>query len=242
MMIKLAERDNSRQLLKKDSRQMIKAAIFDLDGTLAYTLPDLTEGLNRTRERFGLDRITANDTLKFINGTTAQFIRSCFPEGMDEQYYSDAVNTYIDEYSKCFLDNTTAYDGLSETLGILKRSGVRLAVLTNKDNRHANTIVNKLFGGDVFETVIGTGRFPGKPDPTSSLYIADMFSAKPCEIVFIGDSDVDVITAKNAGMIALDVSWGYRSEDILLEAGADHIAHKPEDIIKIIGQINSATE
>lgn len=217
---------------------MIKAAIFDLDGTLACTLPDLTEGVSRTRARFGRPPITEEEVLTFINGTTLEYIHNCFPDLTGDEM-ALAEKTYMEEYSHCFLDHTYAYEGLVEVVAELKRRGIRVAVFTNKDNHHANEIVKKLYGDGTFELIIGTGRFPGKPDPTGALYIAEQLGATPAETVFIGDSDVDVHTGLNAGMVCLDVSWGYRSEEILIAEGAQYMAHTPADILEIINEINS---
>lgn len=215
---------------------MIKAAIFDLDGTLACTLPDLTEGMCRTRKKFGMPPITEEEVLVFINGTTLEYIHNCFPM-LGPEEMKKAEETYLREYSECYLDNTYAYDGLVDAVRRLKESGIRLGVFTNKDNEHAGQIVRKLYG-DLFEIVVGTGRFPGKPDPTGAIYIADFLGAKPEETVFIGDSDVDVHTGQNAAMTCLDVSWGYRSEEFLVEQGAQYMAHSPQEIVEIIEKLN----
>ncbi|MBQ9510965.1 MAG: HAD family hydrolase [Clostridia bacterium] len=218
---------------------MIKAAIFDLDGTLANTLPDLTEGMCRARARYGFPPITEKEILKFVNGTTDDYVHKCFPEGQDEDFFQQAKKVYIEEYSRCYLNNTYAYEGMTSLMDDLKSRGIRLAVFTNKDHKSANDIVKKLYGDGVFEIILGTGFFPGKPDPAGALYLAEKLGAKPSETVFIGDSDVDVNTAKNAGMIRLDVSWGYRDEAFLHGAGAQYIAHDAGEILKIIDKINS---
>ena len=216
---------------------MIKAVIFDLDGTLAYTLPDLTEGMNRARARYGLPPVTRKHLLSFINGTTDQFIRNSFPEGQSDEYYSKAKEIYLNEYSQCYLHNTTAYDGMAELLADLRADGLPLAVFTNKDNDHANDIVKKLYGGEIFEEILGTGRFPGKPSPEGALYLAEKYGVSPSECAFVGDSDVDMKKAKNAGMVAVGVTWGYREKEILKEAGADFIADKPSVVYDIINKI-----
>lgn len=216
---------------------MIKAVIFDLDGTIAFTLPDLTEGMNRARARYGLPPVTRKHLLSFINGTTDQFIRNSFPEGQSDEYYSKAKEIYLNEYSQCYLHNTTAYDGMAELLADLRADGLPLAVFTNKDNDHANDIVKKLYGGEIFEEILGTGRFPGKPSPEGALYLAEKYGVSPSECAFVGDSDVDMKTAKNAGMVAVGVTWGYREKEILKEAGADFIADKSSVVYDIINKI-----
>ena len=216
---------------------MIKAVIFDLDGTIAFTLPDLTEGMNRARARYGLPPVTRKHLLSFINGTTDQFIRNSFPEGQSDEYYSKAKEIYLNEYSQCYLHNTTAYDGMAELLADLRADGLPLAVFTNKDNDHANDIVKKLYGGEIFEEILGPGRFPGTPSPEGALYLAEKYGVSPSECAFVGDSDVDMKTAKNAGMVAVGVTWGYREKEILKEAGADFIADKPSVVYDIINKI-----
>ena len=216
---------------------MIKAVIVDLDGTIAFTLPDLTEGMNRARARYGLPPVTRKHLLSFINGTTDQFIRNSFPEGQSDEYYGKAKEIYLNEYSQCYLHNTTAYDGMAELLADLRADGLPLAVFTNKDNDHANDIVKKLYGGEIFEEILGTGRFPGKPSPEGALYLAEKYGVSPSECAFVGDSDVDMKTAKYAGMVAVGVTWGYREKEILKEAGADFIADKPSVVYDIINKI-----
>lgn len=216
---------------------MIKAVIFDLDGTLAYTLPDLTEGMNKARACYGLPPITEQFLLTFINGTTDQFIRNAFPQGHSDEYYSKAKEIYLNEYGQCYLHNTKAYDGMAETLSKLYADGLPLAVFTNKDNDHANDIVNKLYGNKIFDEILGTGRFPGKPSPEGALYLAEKYGVKPCECAFVGDSDIDMKTAKNAGMVAVGATWGYREKEILIGAGADITADNPRDIYEIIKKI-----
>lgn len=216
---------------------MIEAVIFDLDGTLAFTLPDLTEGMNRARACYGLPPVTEEFILSFINGTTDQFIHNSFPAGQSEEYYAKAKQTYLAQYGTCYLHNTTAYDGMAELLADLRADGLPLAVFTNKDNDHANDIVKKLYGGEIFEEILGTGRFPGKPSPEGALYLAEKYGVSPFECAFVGDSDVDMKTAKNAGMVAVGVTWGYREKEILKEAGADFIADKPSVVYDIINKI-----
>lgn len=212
---------------------MFKAAIFDLDGTIAYTLPDLAEGLTRAHEKYGLPPVTEEQVLKFVNGTTDEFIRACFPAGQSREYYAEALNTYLCEYSKCCLHNTRAYDGINEALLILRENNIKLAVLTNKDDSSAKGIVEKLFPG-IFDIIIGHGRFPGKPDPQSTLYIADFFGAKPEEVAYFGDSDVDMMTSERAGTYTCGVTWGYRGADILEKTGARVLLGNPEKIIDVI--------
>ena len=126
---------------------------------------------------------------------------------------------------------------MAETLSKLYSDGLPLAVFTNKDNDHANDIVKKLYGSEVFEEILGTGRFPGKPSPDGALYLAGKYGVSPSECAFVGDSDVDMKTAKNAGMVAVGATWGYREKEILIASGADVTVDRPCDIYDIIKKI-----
>ncbi len=214
-----------------------KGAIFDLDGTIAYTLPDLHVCLNRMLEVLGYPLKTIDDVLYNVNYCEREYIRHSIPESeMDNEDTVDrCVSVYSEIYEKHFCDNTTVYDGLGEVISRLKESGIRLAVNTNKNHSHACEMLKKLLPDETFEIIVGDGIYKHKPSPEGALSIADYFGLKPEEICFIGDSNVDMETANNAGMFALGVTWGYRSREVLLEYGADAIAEKVGDILEIIG-------
>lgn len=213
---------------------MIKAAIFDFDGTLANTLPDLCSSLNRMRAHFGFAPITVEDVLKAVNHATRRYVRLSLPEEFDESRMDEAMEVYFASYAVHYLDETVPYDGMAETVSKLKEQGVRVAVMSNKDNKHLREMVEKLFP-NLFETVWGTVEgVPVKPDPARAFLIADELGVKPEEFAFIGDSDVDMKTANNAGMAAIGVSWGYRDPQILRENGACKVAENADDLYQIL--------
>lgn len=213
---------------------MIKAAIFDFDGTLANTLPDLCASLNWMRAHFGYGPIAEVDVLRAVNNATARFLRMCLPEDFDEARMDEAIEAYFAAYAKHYLDKTAPYAGLSDLLARLRADGFRLAVMSNKDDEHVKEMTETLFPG-LFDAVWGTVEgIPVKPDPARALLIAEDFGFKTDEVAFIGDSDVDMTTAKRAGMLPVGVSWGYRSADVLREAGAACVAEDADDLYKII--------
>ncbi len=213
---------------------MIKAAIFDFDGTLANTLPDLCTSLNLMRAHFGYQPITDKDVLRAVNNATVRFIRMCLPDNFDDARMDEAVEAYFAAYAKYYLDKTAPYEGVAELLARLRANGIGLAVMSNKDNEHVGEMTEALFPG-AFDAIWGTVEgVPVKPDPARAFMIAEEFSVKPEEVAFVGDSDVDVITAKNAGMLPIGVSWGYRSAEILKKAGAAYVADDTEELYKII--------
>ncbi|MBO5111038.1 MAG: HAD family hydrolase [Clostridia bacterium] len=211
---------------------MIKVAIFDLDGTLADTMGDLMTAMNGMLRELGFPTRTKEELLTFINNGAYRFVQHSLPEAIqeDELIMATALETYSRHYAKCYVEKTHAYAGIEEALRTLQHSNVRLAVLSNKQDEFVKNIIKKLFPADLFEEVHGQLEYPAKPDPTAALAIAKSMGVLPEECIFCGDSDVDIKTAKNAGMVPLGVSWGYRAPAVLREVGATLIARDPSDI------------
>ncbi|MBE6569604.1 MAG: HAD family hydrolase [Ruminococcaceae bacterium] len=214
----------------------IRAAIFDLDGTTAYTAPDLLYSMNLMLEHFGFSTLTMEQLFGHISFGERDFVKYSLPEECrnDEALIDKTQEYYVGIYEKHFLDRTCLYDGLEDVIRSMQKAGIRLAVNTNKAHAHALAILNKIIP-DTFEEVLGYGIKATKPDPSAALYIAEQFGVSPAETLYIGDSDIDMHTATNAGMTAVGVTWGYRPEDILRENGAQVIVHKPEELLALCG-------
>lgn len=218
---------------------MYKAAIFDLDGTLADTMPDLATAMNSMLRDFGFKERTKEELLQFINHGARVFVGRSLPENVqdDENLVTEALKIYSDYYSKCYADKTVPFDGIHEVLASLRKSGIKLGVLSNKQDVFVKVIISKLFGEIDFVSVYGQTDVPTKPDPAGCMRIlGEMGIDNPRECAFVGDSDIDMKTAANSGMDAIGVSWGYRSEDVLTQNGAFKIAHNAEELIKILTQ------
>ncbi|MBQ7922868.1 MAG: HAD family hydrolase [Clostridia bacterium] len=214
----------------------IRAAIFDLDGTTAYTAKDLLDSMNITMAHFGYRQLTMEQLFGHISFGERDFIKYSLPEELrdDDAVIDEARAYYAGVYAQHFLDNTCLYDGLGEVIRKMQKAGIRLAVNTNKDNGNAAAIVNKIIP-DTFEYVLGYGIKATKPSPEAALYLAEQFGVTPEETLYIGDSDIDMQTAVNAGMVAVGVTWGYRSEQILRENGANIIVHTPAELLDVCG-------
>ena len=214
-----------------------KGAIFDLDGTLACTLPDLQYSLNTMLRTVGYPELDEAGVLRSVNYTVRKFVRLSLLEEVqsDEAEVDRCLEIYTGIYSEHFCDHTYIYEGLADAIAKMKAAGVRLAVNTNKAHGHASAMIEKLCPPGTFEIIIGAGIFKGKPDPTGAFHIAEKFGLKPEEFCYIGDSNVDMETAGNAGMRAVGVSWGYRDETVLRETGADVIVHSAQDILDLYG-------
>lgn len=196
---------------------MKKLIIFDLDGTLIDSLPDIAGAMNQALSDWGMKNRTIAEIKRFIGSGTLKLVeRACdgnIPEGL--------IEAYRRHYDNNLLTSTTAYPGVSEVLNQLRDR--HLAVVTNKYQSAAEWIINQLFP-DTFDEVIGDGRFPRKPDPAAIHYLMEKYQVSPEQSVLIGDSRVDQATAKNAGIEFICVAWGY---DILTKAlELDELIHR----------------
>ena len=207
----------------------IKGFIFDLDGTLADTLPALNHAMNVTRSRFGLAPIGRAEVLRGINDGPRAFVERTFPEGTDKETIYD--------YEQYYMETKTAFDGMKETIAEMHALGCRTAVLTNKASTAAVLLVEQIFGKGVFDPVWGVKDKPLKPSPDAALEIAGLFGCTPDEVCFVGDSHIDMQTGRNAKMHTIGVSYGYKPVDVLRENGAQFIANTPREILEIAKNI-----
>lgn len=215
---------------------MIKALIFDLDGTLAHTLPAIAEGMNLALEELGYPQINEDRVYEFINLGARDYAKMALPEEYreDDARIDALYAAYNCNYAKVYMHTDTTYDGIPQMIDVLKGK-YPMAVNSNKQDEFVKALVAQLFPDGTFVAAEGfrTDRAP-KPDPAVPLQLAALMGASPEECAYIGDSDVDVRTALNAGMHAIDVCWGYRPEQVLYDIGAEKVAHTPEELIKII--------
>ena len=214
---------------------MIKAAIFDFDGTLMNTLPGIAHFCNLALSEIGLAPIKETEKFGYFVGSGRDVLihRVLDYYGADSEENFEKVGARYDaEYEKDMLYASVVYPGIPELLKKLRNSGIKIAVLSNKPNDVASGIIEKIFPR-CFDIYFGQRQgIPTKPAPDAALGIADFLGAKPGECVFIGDTIVDVTTGKNAGMHTIGVSWGFRKRDEL--EGADSIADAHSEIYNII--------
>lgn len=215
---------------------MANLVIFDLDGTLADTMDDITTAINKMLERLGYPQRTKGEVLQCINRGARELVRLSLPENVQnvEFIIDSALVTYGEAYSECYMEKTYAFDGIKEALEGIKERKIKIAVLSNKQDAFVKNICNKLFGEGFFKLAMGQSALPTKPNPQAPLYIAKQLGVKPSKCTIVGDSDIDVLTAKNAGMDIICVSWGYRDEKTLKKAGAKYIVESTEELISRI--------
>lgn len=213
---------------------MIKAVIFDMDGTLVDTLTDLTHFVNLTLRHFGWKEISRDSVRRYTGDGARLLIERALREAGDPDRLDEVLAFYSAAYNACPIYKLSAYDGIPETLAALKTRGVRLAVLTNKPHPAASEIAEKLFPG-VFDIVQGDdGCHALKPDPAAALDILPRFDVTKEECVFVGDSAVDVKTGVSAGMKTVGVTWGFRDRQDLEQNGATVIIDDPRALLNAI--------
>lgn len=215
---------------------MIKAAIFDLDGTLLNTLEDVVNACNYALKKCNFKTHSIEEYKVFVGDGRSKLIERIVPDeykGNDE-VKNKVLRLFDEYYSGHMLDMTKPYEGICEMLKSLKEKGVKLAVVSNKPDEFVGGIVKKYFG-DTFEIIHGQRtNYPVKPDPTTVYEVIEYFGIKLNESIYVGDSNVDIYTAKNAKVKSIGVAWGFRGEEELREAGADYIVYDSNEITELI--------
>ena len=216
---------------------MIRAVIFDLDGTVADTVSAIREGLNLTMERSGYPTHDDSAVRSFLNNGARELIRRAIPEEYrsDEGHVSRVLADYDRDYASVYDHTDRPYDGMCEVVRALHEMGLRIAVLSNKQDLFVKGLAQQLLPCGCVDVAQGVVKGkPTKPDPYLTCLVAEQLGVLPDECVVVGDSDVDVRTAKNAGMAHIGVSWGYRDEAFLREHGATRIADTPAQLLEMI--------
>lgn len=212
---------------------MKKLCIFDFDGTLADSAENITYFVNLTMNRFALPEIDTKTVVSFVGNGAKNLIERCLEYNKSKLPTDEVLEYYLVEYNKKPSYLIKIYDKMMDTLQKLKSNGVSLAILSNKPDSSTKLIADEIFPKDLFFTVLGKSeKFETKPSPMSANYIAEGFEKENC--YFIGDSDSDILTGKNANMKTIGVSWGLRERVSLVNAGADFVADTPEEIITIV--------
>jgi len=210
---------------------------FDLDGTRADTIEDIAASVDRTLSRFGLPPHELSAYKLMVGDGFRSLIERSLPPDKrhDEELFGQVFESASREYAEHSLEKTKPFPGMATTLETLSRKGIRLAVLSNKPDAMSKTIIRSLFGKIPFVAVWGNspGR-PRKPNPSAALVICSMAKARPEHRLFVGDSGVDMETARAAGMLAVGALYGYRSREELEKAGADFFIASPLELLSLI--------
>ena len=212
----------------------IKAVLFDLDGTLLDTIEDLADSLNHILEQYDLPVHTVAEVQQFVgNGIPKLLERAVLPDTPKEQI-GEMYRQFLAYYQTHCRVKTKPYAGIPELVDALKHRGFQLGVISNKADPATQELISHFFGGR-FDFVLGaTESRKLKPDPAMLDAAVNALSLAPGEAVYVGDSQVDIRTARNAGMHCISVTWGFRSRETLLENGASLLADTPEELLRRI--------
>lgn len=219
---------------------MIKAVVFDLDGTLVNSLEDLSASTNYALSAYGFPTHETEKYKYFVGDGMQKLIERVLPkQNRDKETKEKVFESFFKYYSGHYLDKTVAYDGIHNVLDILLKNGIKIAVVSNKKDDMAKIVTDKIFG-NIFDYVTGKREgYPTKPDPTLTLEVIDILGVKPEECLFVGDSGMDMAVAVNSGCIAVGVLWGFREEQELKQNGADYIIDNPLKLAGLIKEINN---
>ncbi len=217
---------------------MIKLCVFDLDGTLVDSLQDLADSVNYALEKNGFPGRETDEFRYLVGDGVAILLKRALGETYSEESAEKLLDAFNFYYTIHYADFSCPYNGCTELLHHLPEKNIQLAVLSNKPDSFTKIIVQKMFPEILFARVQGkSDQFPRKPDPASLLHMLKELRVGPQEVLYIGDTNVDVATAHNAGVKIAGVSWGFRGKAELMEAGADYIVDAPADIKKLLEDI-----
>ncbi len=210
---------------------LLRAVIFDLDGTLVDSLGDIADATNHALTLHGLPTHPESAYLRFVGSGVRELIRRAVPAGR-EDLLEPVLASYKAYYDDHLFDRTAHYPGIPELLSALAGDGARLAVLSNKSDDFVKRLVARLLPGVPFAAVYGERPdLPRKPDPTAALALAKELGVPPSECAFVGDTSIDMDTARAAGMYGVGVAWGFREVAELRAHGARAVADTAQSLL-----------
>ena len=207
--------------------------VFDLDGTLLDTLGDLAASTNYALRTYGMPEHSLDDVRRFVGNGVRMLMERAVPQGADNPQFEAAFQTFREHYMQHSLDTTKPYDGIIETLEALKAEGCRLAVVSNKMMAATQELCRHFFR-DTIEVAIGEHEAQGirkKPAPDTVNEAFRQLGVGKERAVYVGDSDVDILTARHSGLPCISVLWGFRGRDFLIQHGAETFISAPSELL-----------
>ena len=214
---------------------MYTTFIFDLDGTLLNTLDDLAASVNYALRTYGMPEHSLEDVRQFVGNGVRKLMLRAVPEADNNPKFEEAFQAFREHYLKHSMDTTRPYDGIQEMLQELKKQGRHLAVVSNKFYAATQELCQHFFA-DTIEVAIGEHEAEGirkKPAPDTVMEALRQLGVRKDGAVYVGDSDVDIMTARNSGLPCVSVLWGFRDKDFLIKNGATTFVATPMDILRL---------
>ena len=213
----------------------IEGVIFDLDGTLVHTIEDIMDAANAMFTQYGLSVHQEADYLKWIGNGAIKLIENALSKDHNADELQTFVATFKDIYSRNLHNKSRLYVGIPRVLNAFTKKGIKLSILSNKPDHLTKQVAAYYLSDWPFTTVFGQRKdVPRKPDPSAALEIAGKMNSGVQRIMFVGDSDNDMLTAQAAGMIPVGVTWGYGSLGTKPIEGVTHYIHRPEELIPLV--------
>ncbi len=212
-----------------------KAVVFDLDGTLTDTLTDLTNSTNFALEQSGMPVRTKDEVRRFVGNGVEKLIERAVPEGTCSEAKSRCLDLFRGHYVKHCKDNTCLYPHVNEMLDTLHKQGYRIAIVSNKLQAGVDELFSMFFADGAVDIAIGERKgVRRKPAPDMLRLALSALGVECGEAIYVGDSDVDIETANNAGVPVISVLWGFRDKEFLLAHGAVSLASSPEEVVRLV--------
>lgn len=212
----------------------IQTVIFDLDGTLLYSLEDLKDSVNFVMKKHGFREYTIDEVREAIGNGVRLLMERILPKDIDKNFFEECLSEFKENYSKNMYNKTKPYDGVLDMLKALREEGYKIAVLSNKFDSAVKELSKKYFG-ELVDLAVGQKEgVKEKPSPLGIQEIAKELDTDVETCVMVGDSEVDIQTANNAGIDCISVTWGYKNIDFLYDNGATKLVYAPEDILELL--------
>ena len=208
--------------------------IFDLDGTLLNTLEDLADSVNYTLTKYGFPCRKLTEIRNFVGNGVARLMELSIPNGINNPQFEKCVAELQQHYSGNMQNKTKPYEGIMELLKELSKENYKLAIVSNKFDTAVKEL-NRFYFGEYITVAIGESKnISRKPAPDTVFKALEELGTAADRAIYVGDSEVDVLTARNSGIVCIGVTWGLRDRNLLEQKGADYIIDKPEKLLEII--------
>lgn len=208
-----------------------KAVLFDMDGTVLDTLEDMHSAVNATMRNFFMPECTLDQVRRYVGNGALRLIEQAVPTDTSPEMVKTVLDWYKDYYDKNCLIKTGPYQGIMELMAKLNEGGLKLAVVSNKPDSTVKELAERFFSGLLLCAIGQQDAIARKPAPDMLYLTLEEMGVGLKDSVYVGDSEVDVLTAKNAGMDCISVAWGFRPVEELTAAGAECIVHSTEELL-----------
>ena len=212
---------------------MLRAAVFDLDGTLLNTLDDLTDSVNVTLARFDRPAVSSTQVRAALGGGGEKLFERVLVKGREDERFADMLAFFVPYYAQHCREKTAPYPGLMDTLQLMQEKQVKMAIVSNKADSAVRILAEAFFADMVTVAVGAKEGIRKKPCPDTVLEAMRLLGAKPEETLYIGDSEVDLDTARNAGIAVALVTWGFRDREQLAPMQPEYLIDEPAQLAQL---------